>query len=231
MPKAIKKKAAKPVRKTEEEFKSVVTRAAHTAGLNWKRYVIALSVVLAAAALAAGVYFYLGGRGEKAAQLEYEGYRLYYGLYEKQPMIKAERLNKALESFKAASEIKKTPFSLYYVAGAHNALGNPDEAASALKELLRAFPGDGRFVPLAHYRLAVLSAKAGRPEEALKSLDDLYLSGVESYKDLALIESARLLEAAGKTDEAKKKYEAVIKDFPTSPFFDEANMKAGEKKG
>ena len=72
--------------------------------------------------------------------------------------------------------------------------------------------------------------RVNREEEALKSLDRLYAQQSEFYKDTALVESARILESIGKDDEAMKKYETILKQFPESPFADEARLKTGTEE-
>ena len=44
------------------------------------------------------------------------------------------------------------------------------------------------------------------------------------------MESAKLLEKEGKTAEAKKKYDELVKKFPKSPFVEEATVKLGQEK-
>lgn len=48
-------------------------------------------------------------------------------------------------------------------------------------------------------------------------------------QDMALFESGKTLEAMGKTDEAKSKYNELINKFPTSALVSEAKTKIGNK--
>ncbi|MDP3259163.1 MAG: hypothetical protein Q8M34_01060, partial [Thermodesulfovibrionales bacterium] len=59
----------------------------------------------------------------------------------------------------------------------------------------------------------------------------LYNYKTGTYKDLSLIESGKILEAQGKAEEAKKKYEELVKDFPQSAFAEEAKARIERKKG
>src|SRR4030042_1048241 len=80
------------------------------------------------------------------------------------------------------------------------------------------------------YKKALDIFKKGDINEATKTLDTLYSLNSDIYKDLALIEYGRLLEKAGKIEEAKKKYKELTTRFPNSPFMDEAKAKLSEKK-
>lgn len=206
-------------------------RARETATRQRRRLVSLTLAVLMVITLSAGFYIYKNSIDNQAESLQYEGFRIYFGLYEKRPMIKTERFKKALERFKKAYELRESPFSLFYIANCHYALGNYKEALAVLQQLNLRFPDDERYVPLSYYKMAMASIKAGNTEEALKSLDVLYNYRTDSYKDLALFESARLLDSMGRTEEAEKKYKAITKDFPYSPFFKEASLKVKDKKG
>ena len=109
-------------------------------------------------------------------------------------------------------------------------MGRYDDAMKSLKDLNERFPDDERFVPLSFYKMAVINEKRGDKEAALKLLDAITLYRTSSFKDLALIESARLLESMGKAQESVGKLQEIIKGYPDSPFAEEARRKiAGTK--
>lgn len=229
MPKVIKKKVVKPV-KAEEGVKNVIhdTREfIHEKQRILFPAIIALVIVCMAAA---GFLIYRSSTKKEAAALEYDGYKLYYGLYQKQPFAKEEHYQKALEKFRKAYEKRESPLSLFYIASCSYALGKFDDALKALKELNERFPDNDRFVPLSYYKMAVINLRKGDREAALKLLDTLYNHRAGMFKDLALVESARLLDKMGKKDDSVKKYEELAKNFPNSPFADEAKAKLQEKK-
>jgi tetratricopeptide (TPR) repeat protein len=231
MPRPIKRRAAKPPLGKEADVKTLVARARSAAGRNLRRVaVVAVSVSIAVASVG-GFYFYKKGVAGKADRLEYEGHKYYFGLYGTQPMIKAERYRKALESFEQAFELRESPFSLYYIAASHYALGNYDKAVEALGRLAGEFPREDKYVPLAYYKLAMAGMRAGKAEDALKALDSLAGYRAGPFGDLALIESARSLEGMGRKDEAVGKYKALVREFPDSPFFEEAGLKVKEAGG
>ncbi|MCX5720037.1 MAG: tetratricopeptide repeat protein [Nitrospirae bacterium] len=80
--------------------------------------------------------------------------------------------------------------------------------------------------------MAMVYLRKGNINEAINAIDSMYNLKSDIYKDLALIEYARLLEREGKTEEAKKKYKELTTQFPDSPFSDEAKIKlSGKKEG
>lgn len=226
MPKAIKRKAAKPPQ-SAEDVGAVLARMRETADRRKKQIVAAAVVVVAAAALVAGVFLYRSGVEKKARALEYEGYKQSTGLYSAQKADDAARAGQALETFSRAYELRKTPFSLLNIASARYALGKYAEAASALEEFIRQFPEEKAFLPLARYELGMARLRAGDNDAALKAFDGLSRYGAGPFGDLALMEAARLLEGMGKTDEARSRYESLARDYPQSPFVEEARRKAG----
>lgn len=231
MPKAIKKRASKHAGRKDKEAKNIVAKIGETAARGGKRLAATALVVAVLVIAVFGYYIYERGLTSRAKGYEYEGYKLYYGLYKGQPMVKAERLKAALQSFQKAYMIRKTPYTLFYFADCQYALGSYDEAISLLRELIQKFPDNAEFVPLAYYKMAMASIKKGDTEGAMRFLEDLYRYPSDSYKDLALLEQARILEQTGRSQEAYEKYATIVRDFPQSPFFDEANQKVKGGKG
>jgi tetratricopeptide (TPR) repeat protein len=228
MPKPIKKKLARPA-PVDEDFDSVISKIGDAVEKRQRQLVAAAVAFLLVVAVSVGLYVYKASVRSEAQRLEYEGYKHYFGLYEQTPAPEAERLNRALESFQKAYEKRESPYSLLYVANCYFALGKYDDAVSTLWELNRKFPDDERFVPLAYYKMAMVQMKAGKNEDALKSLEVLYGYRTESYRDLALVEAARLLEDMGRTEEASEKYGLITRNYPGSFFFDEASAKSGKE--
>ncbi|RJQ39920.1 MAG: hypothetical protein C4550_04400 [Nitrospiraceae bacterium] len=230
MPKPIKKKIAKKTT-TGTEAGETLSRLKKTAEERKRFLMVTIAAVVLSALATGGFFLYGNTQKNKAQKLEYEAYKIYYGLYQKQPVSGEERYKKAGEIFKKAYDTKKSPVSLYYIANCYYELGKYEESLNTLKELNRKFPDDEKFVPLSYYKMAMISLKTGSAEEALNSFAVLYNYKTGTYKDLSLIESGRILEAQGKADEAKKKYEELVKDFPQSPFAEEAKARVERKKG
>ncbi len=229
MPKVIKKKTAKRKR-TEEGVKNVLHDTREFISEKQRVLFPAVIALILLSVAVAGFLIYRSNLRNQAATLEYEGYKIYYGLYQKQPVQKEERYQKALDKFRKAYDANKSPFSLFYIAACYYDMGKYDEALKTLKELNERFPDDERFVPLSYHKMALITLRKGDREGYLKLLDILYNYRTGSFRDLALIESARMLEIMGKREDAVKKYEELTKNFPESPFAEEAKAKLGGKK-
>jgi tetratricopeptide (TPR) repeat protein len=226
MPKPIKKKIQKPTY-MEEDIGTAFERIKETVEKKQQQIIIALVVLILTVASVVGIILYRGNVREEALRLEYDGYKKYTGLYREVPVPEKERLEKALVSFRQAYEMGGSPFSLYYIANCQYALEQYDEAIASLRELNQKFPDDARFVPLSYYKMAMASLRTGNSEEALNALSVLANYRTDSLKDLALMESASILEQTSRSEDAKKMYEAVARGFQESPFLEEAMLKAG----
>lgn len=229
MPKPIKKKVLKKTT-SEIEVKGVISKLKESAAKRKSSLTAAISAFLVAAFAVAGFFIYNNNQKSSVQKLEYEGYKMYYGLYQKQPVTKEEQYKRAADTFKKAYDTRKSPVSLFYIANCYYETGKYDDALKTLKELNQKFPDDERFVPLAYYKMALANLRKGNSAEALNSLDILYKYKTGTFKDISLFESVKILESMGRTEEAKRKYEELKKDFPESPFIEEAQVKAGEKK-
>jgi len=228
MPKPIKKKIIKKV--SGPEAGETLSRLKKSVEERKRFLITAGAAVILAVVAIGGFFLYSNTQKNKAQKLEYEAYKMYYGLYQKQPVSIEERYKKAEELFRKAYNTRKSPVSLYYIANCYYELGEYEESLNTLKELNLKFPDDDKFVPLSYYKMALINLKKGNAEEALKSFAVLYNYKTGTYKDLALIESGKILETQGRAEEAKKKYEEVIKDFPQSPFAEEAKAIVEKKR-
>ena len=225
MPKIIKKRQAKTDVKAEDSVKSFMQNTYESLDENFNKVVKVAVAVLLVAALVAGYFIFKSSAERKAEEEFYEGYKKYYGLYDAKALTPRERFEGALESFTESYDAGKSPRALLYMANCEYALGKPAAALSRLDEIERKFSGDEVYVPLALYKASVVHQKEGKPEEALKALQRLYEHKSASYKDMALVESARVLQAMGKADEAAEKYKRSLKDYPGSPFAGEARLR------
>ncbi|MFO0751991.1 MAG: tetratricopeptide repeat protein [Thermodesulfovibrionales bacterium] len=167
---------------------------------------------------------YTRATASKAADLQAEGYRIFFGEASTRFATPADRYKSALEKFQKAYATKKSPVALLYIADSYYELGNYDEAIRTLKDLTSRY-SDPRIVSLATYKLASAYTKKGDTAAALATLTALADKKDSPLRDLALLESGRVLEAAGKKEEAKAKYKALIDTFPQSPLVPEAKAR------
>ena len=96
--------------------------------------------------------------------------------------------------------------------------------------MLSKYPDDSIYTPLAYQTLASAYILKGDLSEAKKTLNALYNLKGNLFKDVALMQTAIILEKEGKYDEAKKQYEELTKKFPESPLKAEAAAKISTKK-
>jgi predicted negative regulator of RcsB-dependent stress response len=230
MPKAIKKRISKKTPDTESEVKDKLVSLKDTLK-GQKKTVLKYGVIILVVIIAIpGFLFYDYTSKKKARMLEYEAYKTYQNIYQARPLNRDERYQKALDIFKKSYDIRKSPSVLLYIVGCYYELGRYDEAIKTLKDFIQRYSKEEEFIPLAYEKLAMIYVKKGDAKEAMKTLEALYNFKGDIYKDFALIESARLLEKEGKTEEAKKKYKELSERFPNSPFSEEAKAKLSEKK-
>ena len=228
MPKPIKKRVPKKTASTETEVKDKLVSLKDTIKERQKTALKygagALVIFIAIASFL--IYSYTSQK--KAKSLEYEAYKIYYNT-QIQGANKEEQYKKALDTFRKAYDTRKSPISLFYIAGCYYELGKYDDTLKTLKDFTQRYSNEERFIPLAYQMIAMAYIKKGDSNEAMKTLDTLYNLRGDIHKDFALMEYGKLLEKEGKIDEAKKKYKELITKFPHSPFLEEAKVKLSEK--
>ena len=229
MPKQIKKRIPKKTVTSEADVKNKLAGLKDTlkerkkTALTYGGGILVILIVIVSFL----VYNYTSQK--KAKIFEYEAYKIYYNT-PAQSVTKEEQYKKALDIFKKAYDTRKSPTSLFYIAACYYEIGKYDDALKTLKDFTQRYSKEDRFIPLVYQKIATVYLKKGDINEAMKTLDTLYSLNSDIYKDLALIEYGRLLEKAGKVEEAKKKYKELTTRFPNSPFMDEAKAKLSEKK-
>ena len=225
MPKAIKKRIPKKTADAETEVKARLSTLKDTLRERQKTAVKIGAGILVIIIAVASFFIYSHNSRKKAQEYEYQAYKIFYSA-DRSPLTDKEgQYKKALEMFNKAYETRKSPVSLLYIAACYHELGNYDDALKALKEFTQKYAAEKQFIPLAYQKMATVYIKKGDMNEALKTLDTLYALPGDTFKDLALLESGKLLEKQGKQAEAKKKYEELTKKFPYSPYKDEAAAK------
>ena len=103
----------------------------------------------------------------------------------------------------------------YAKAGAAYQLGKYDEAIELYNALLK--DGSGPLAPFSRLNLALAQAGKGQTDQAVTLLDALGTED-ESYRALAIYHKGRVLEAAGKKEEAKKIYHELLEVDPDTTY-------------
>ncbi len=219
MPKPIKKRVKKR-NVAEREVISLYEKFVDYYLENKKTVYIGAALAVLFIAIVTGLFFYNKKLTKQASTLQYEGYKLYHNLYQEDgKKVNEDALKKALEKFQEAYDKKTSPISLLYIANTQFALGQDKAALKTLEQFTKKYSGNKDLLPLAYYKIAAIQMKEGRKEEALKTLDTLYnLKTSPFLKDVALHDSASILEGMGRKKEALKKYEQLAKDYPQSPY-------------
>ncbi len=194
-----------------------------------QRQLTAAAVALVAIlVLILGIYYYRTSSAKDAQKLQYQGYKTLEGMYDASALEESERARKALELFQKSYETRKAPATMIYIAESHTVLGEYEQALAALDRVTKEFPGDYLFAPMANFKKASIYLKTGEKEKALEAFNGLTSAGVSvPFGDLALMESARLLEGMGRTDEAMQKYEIIANRYPESMYYQVALEKTG----
>jgi tetratricopeptide (TPR) repeat protein len=228
MPKAIKRRTEKKIVTTEEDLRETVVDIRQKLKERQRTLVYAITIFVVLAISITGFAVYKKTSSNKALELELEGYRLFYGDYQARLIPPAERYKQALEVFKKSYATRKRPDVLLYIANCQYELGSYDEAIKTLKELNNQF-SDPKVISLSYYKMAMAYVKKGDMDNALASLKNILNIKDIPLQDMALLETGKILELSGKTEDAKNKYRELINKFPKSALLNEAKARLGEK--
>lgn len=223
MPKPIKKRLEKKgpekedIRETVEDIKEVLRKRQRNLIYFFSGFIVIVILII-------GFVIYSKTTASKAAEFEFEGYKLYYGDNILIPLSNEERYRKALEMFTKAYKARKKPYPLLYMANCHYELGNYDDAIKLLSDLNNKF-SDPNIISLSYYKMAMAYMKKGEMEKALEALKNIYTIKGSTLNDIALFESGRILEKMEKKEEAKQKFKELVDRFPKSQLLDEAKKR------
>lgn len=227
MPKAIKKVVVK--KDEDEQYQQSVEHLRERLQERQRMLVKGGVAVLAAIVIAVGVFVYMDNAKAKAAAYELEAYRHLAGADPASAKLSnADRVKKALDAFTKAYAERKSMDLRFAIGLSYYDLGNLDEAIKVFQEVGES--SDARFAGLGLYKLAMVQLKKGDPDKALAALNRLVLTRNAPLQDLALVESGKILQAQGKAEEAKAKFQEVITKYPKSPLAAEAKASLGAQK-
>ena len=217
MPKIIKKRTVRAEMK-EEDVMDTLTRLSEQAGERKKQIAIVAVAVLVVILIATGLHLFKKNTAQRAGMLEAEAYSLIMNNKDYASMTDSERLEKALEGFKAANSTSGTAFRQYFIAVTLYELGRYEEAIAELDALMTGYSGNKVFIPTAKMKKAMTYKKMGNMDKALATLQEISLLGGSTLKDVAIIETAEILESQDKREEAKDYYSLLLREHPNSRF-------------
>jgi predicted Zn-dependent protease len=232
MPKPIKKKIRKKTVVREEEVTSKIQKKLNVIKERQRILVYILAALGIAVVLAVLFMFISSSARKDAYSYEMEAYDYYYQSVISLTMTDEERWNKALELFQKSSEAKPTPAVLFFTGNCYFNLGDYENAVTVYSTFIQKYGDEELILPLVYQKLTSAYLKQGKSDDAMKSLGNLAAFKNGIFRDSALILEARNHESAGEQDEALRKYDEIIKQFPTSPWASEAQarVKAEEEK-
>lgn len=218
--------------KEPDEFISIMERAILFSKENTK-YLFLVFAIISAVAVAYAVFFIKSGiDNEKAVKLEYDASRYHFGSGREKT---GQDLKKAIEIYqKIVTDYKKSstaPIANYYLGNAHMELKEYDDAIKAYRGFVERYPDRRDLIPLVYQRLAYAHLAKGDNQNALESFNRAANLELARNRDQSLFESGRILEVIGQKDEALKKYEEIVKDFPLSVYSAESQVKIKELSG
>lgn len=222
MPKAIKKRIEKKIHTGEENIHDAVVDIRERFKQRQQTLVYSAIIFVLATAAVITLAVYFKTTSARALELENEGQKIFYGNTQ---LPTSERYKNALDLFKKSYAAKKKPHVLLYIADCQYELADYDEAIKTLKELNNQ-TSDPKFTALSNFKLGMTYAKKGDTDNALAAFKTISSIKDAALQDLALMESGKLLELMGKTEDAKAKYKELENRFPKSPLVNEARGKA-----
>ncbi|HEY5618139.1 MAG TPA: tetratricopeptide repeat protein [Vicinamibacterales bacterium] len=142
------------------------------------------------------------------------------------------KLNAALPKLKTAADAYPDSSAgitaRYHYAASLAAVGKNDEAIRAFDEVASRAGADSLYGRMALFGKADVQARAGQLDAAIATWTGLAASNDEALpKDAILMELGKAYQAAGKTDEARKTFNQLVDEHPTSPYSAEARTALG----
>jgi len=181
-----------------------------------------------------GAYgFYLDQQKSRAASLEYLGlqyYRQQAPADDKSPApSKEENYKKAIDQFqKILQDYPRTPsasLAPYYLGNAYMDLKNFDSAISSYRTFLEKNPKNDILAGITYQRLGYAYLAKNSLEEARKAFESVGPLAGALNRDQANYELGRIQEVSGQKDEAIKRYQDLVKQYPDSLFFSDAQKR------
>lgn len=229
---AYRKRVIEKTLKKPDEFISTIGRMTLLVEENIRVVIIALVSAAVIGGTILGVYFYKDYVNKKAASLEYQAMRYYYG---HEDTTGSEGYKKSIELFEDL--INKYPnskgaaISQYNMGNAYFRMNNLDKAEEAYKKFIDKYPKNNILLGLVMQKLAYVYVVKKDNDKAIDMFNKIISDSSIDGRDQAYFELARIYEGLQKKDDAINKYSALIKDFPSSPWAAEGAARLGVLKG
>lgn len=144
----------------------------------------------------------------------------------------AAKLNAALPKLKAAADAYPDTdagiTARYHYASSLAALGKYDEAIRAFEDVVSRAGSGSLYGRMARLGKADTQVRANQLDSAIATWKELASSTDEQLpKDAILMELAKAYQMAGKTEEARKTFNQIVDEHPTSPYSAEARAALG----
>ena len=144
----------------------------------------------------------------------------------------AAKLNAALPKLKVAADAYPDSdagiTARYHYASSLAALGKYDEAVKAFDEVVSRAGESTLYGRMARLGKADTQVRSGQVEAAITTWKALASSTDDVLpKDAILMELGKAYQAAGNTEEARKAFNQIIEEHPTSPYTSEARAALG----
>jgi len=190
---------------------------------------VGLGVLLLAAGIIGGVFWYDRQTSQKAQQLEREATRLFMTRPVNDPQKSDASLNKAIAQYRqVVDEYPRTPVAPLALFHLGNALVQANDYPAAIEVYQRfvlLYGSHPTLVGLVQQRLAYTYLLKGDRDQAVKAFMSIVEAPGALNKDQALFELARLEESQSRPEGALAHYQELIKSYPTSPYTSEATVR------
>lgn len=219
------KKERKAITPNPAQIVGSLEHAATKARENLTGLVVGIVLAVVIAVAVAG-YFWMRQQQDRAAEdLLHQGMRT----FAERPVGQQQtEFQKAIEVFrKVAAEYPRTaaaPQAVYMLGNALSELHDWEGAARAYQDFLSRYGDRQILAPLVYQRLGYAYLAQGKVDEAEKTFSTILKLEGAPNRDHALYELAQLIELT-RPKEALARYQDLIKQFPQSPYAQEAAVR------
>lgn len=192
---------------------------------SWKGIAWAATALLAVALVWGGLFWFKAQQDERARQLEAEASKILSqdaleGEQRREAYEKASGIYRQIVAEYPGSSV--SPFAQYQLGNLAAELAEYDRAVGAYKDFIERYPDHPVLLPMVYQRLGYAYLQSGDRQAALGAFEEVVRRPEAWSRDQAYYETGRLYEGMDRRDEAIRRYEALIKEHPRSPWVQEA---------